>query len=94
MTKSFEKQMTPIRNAVANFIDGGKNRSIICLMVNSKEFWALTPVSEPQEKRFKQEERLIRALTADRDLFDAFLRIVKPVERFYRRQARKQNQKT
>ena len=93
MSKSFEKQMNSICKPAGRFLDGGKNRAFICLMTNGKEYWALTPVSEPEEKRLKQEGQLMRALSSNREIFDRFMSIVKPVERFYRRQDKKELKK-
>ena len=88
MAKSFKQQTDEIEKAIGKFIKGAKNRSVICLVCNSKEYRAFT-VADSDEERLKKEELLIRSLVADRELFNRFFRIVKPAERFYRNEARR-----
>lgn len=88
--ETFENQTDKIEKALAQFIQGGKNKSVICLVASGREYQAWVPARElPERERFQMEERLMRALIADRELFKSFLRIVEPVRRFYRREDRK-----
>ena len=89
MAKSFVKQTDKIGKAIEQFIKGAKNRSVICLVCNNKEYQAFSMHADSDEERLKQEELLIRSLVADRELFNRFFRIVKPAERFYRNEARR-----
>ena len=88
MAKSFKQQTDQIEKAIGKFIEGAKNRSVICLVCNSKGYRAFT-VAKGDKERLKKEELLIRSLVADRELFNRFFRIVKPAERFYRNEARR-----
>lgn len=88
MAKSFKQQTDQIEKAIGKFIEGAKNRSVICLVCNSKEYRAFT-VAKGDKERLKKEELLIRSLVADRELFNRFFSIVKPAERFYRNEARR-----
>ena len=88
--KTFENQTDKIEKALAQFFQGGKNKSIICLVASGREYRAWVPARGlPDKERFRMEERLMRALIADRELFDALCRILVPVQRYYRREDRK-----
>ena len=89
MAKSFKQQTDQIEKAIGKFIEGAKNRSVICLVCNSKEYRAFTMHADSDEERLKKEELLIRSLVADRELFNRFFSIVNPAERFYRNEARR-----
>ena len=88
MAKSFKQQTDQIEKAIGKFIEGAKNRSVICLVCNSKGYRAFT-IADSDKERLKKEELLIRSLVADRKLFNRFFSIVKPAERFYRNEARR-----
>lgn len=89
MAKSFKQQTDQIEKAIGKFIEGAKNRSVICLVCNSKEYRAFTATKTGLNIHEDKEELLIRSLVADRELFNRFFRIVKPAERFYRNEARR-----
>ena len=93
MAKSFKQQTDQIEKAIGKFIEGAKNRSVICLVCNSKGYRAFT-VAKDDKERLKKEELLIRSLVADRELFNRFFSIVKPAERFYRNEEKKKQRKT
>ena len=91
--KTFENQTDKIEKALAQFIQGGKNKSVICLVASGREYRAWVPARElAQKERFRMEERLMRALIADRALFESFLHVVEPVRRYYRREDKKAQQ--
>ena len=91
--ETFKNQTDKIDKALEQFIQGGKNKSVICLVASGREYRAWVPARElPDKERFRMEERLILALTADRELFKSFFRIVEPVRRFYRREDKKRQQ--
>lgn len=91
--KTFENQTDKIEKALAQFIQGGKNKSVICLVASGREYRAWVPARElPDKERFRMEERLMRALIADRALFESFLHVVEPVRRYYRREDKKRQQ--
>ena len=83
MSKSFNEQTNCIDESLNQFINGAKNRSGLCLVTNAKEWRAWFPTST------EDEDRLMRALASDKRLFQIFNRIVEPVQRYYRREARK-----
>lgn len=63
MAKSFKQQTDEIDQAIDRFMNGAKNRSVICIVANKSEWRSWVPIDKPDE-------------------------------RFYRRQARKQNPET
>ena len=90
MAKSFEQQANRIEQALDRFLKGAKHRSVICLIANKSEYCACTPVPEPEDKRLEQERLLMDALVSNREIFERFNRVLEPVQRYYRRQDRKQ----
>ena len=89
---TFQKQTSTIENAIEQFIHGGKNRAAICLVANKEEWYAWIPALEPSQKeRLKHEENLMLALTSNREVFEAFNRIMVPVQRFYKREDKRVN---
>lgn len=69
-----------------------KHKTILLMEITNKEFHIqYTGSFKPSDdkEKFKHDARIMNALASDRDLFDFFYRLVKPVERHYRRQARK-----
>ena len=91
--KTFENQTDKIDKALEQFFQGGKNKSVICLVASGREYRAWVPARElPEKERFRMEERLILALTADRELYESFLHVVEPVRRYYRREDKKSQQ--
>ena len=91
--ETFKNQTDKIEKALAQFIQGGKNKSVICLVASGREYQAWVPARElPEKERFRMEERLMRALIADRELYESFCRIFIPVQRFYRREDKKSQQ--
>ena len=91
--KSFNTKTDKIDKALEQFFQGGKNNAVICLVANNKYYRAWVPARElAQKERFRMEERLMRALIADRALFESFLHVVEPVRRYYRREDKKAQQ--
>ena len=67
-------------------------KTILNIEVNDKEFHIQYngTIMEPQTKeQCKHNERLMRMLVADEDVFNFFYNIIEPVVRFKKREARK-----
>ena len=67
-------------------------KTILNIEVNDKEFHIEYngTIMEPQTKeQRKHNERLMRMLVADEDVFNFFYNIIEPVVRFKKREARK-----
>ena len=67
-------------------------KTILNIEVNDKEFHIQYngSIMEPQTKeQRKHNERLMRMLVADEDVFNFFYNIIEPVVRFKKREARK-----
>ena len=91
MAKNFKSLTDNVEKAVRDFTNAAKSNTVLCIMCNKSEYRAFTSGSFegfPEEQKLKHNERLIRTLAADKRLFDYLYSIVKPVKRFYNRQAK------
>ena len=93
MSKNFRKQTAVVTEAVQKFASFGKNNTVFCILCNKHEYHVLTNADNDERTKGNRAENIINALVANRELFNRVMRVVKPVERFYAREQKRELRK-